>query len=210
MIEEHRPPDNNSSPPASGDIDNQGNQSDDASQGSNIASSYGDDNPANYDESADGHSDQGDRDQSDNDQGDREGRPYNTPSIVRATLAVAPSRLTAELPRLVPIFETGLIVAGLYAMLEWLPLRVFSDGDVRLFAIYYLVHHHTLSHMAYSIIGPAFSIPLVIVDKFTPTMYWWQKHYNVFLLAAAMLLAYVALRKKIDHSLLRRFFLVLL
>lgn len=114
------------------------------------------------------------------------------------------------LARFVPYIETALIVVGLYGMLEWLPLRVFSDGDVRLFAIYNLVHHHQLSHMSYSIIGPAFSIPLVIIDRYTPTMYWWQKHYNVFLLAAAMLLTYVLLRKKIDGGLLRKFYLVLL
>ena len=95
-------------------------------------------------------------------------------------------------------------------MYRLLPLRVFSDGDMRLFAIYNLVHHGQISHMAYSIIGPAFSIPLAIIDIFTHKLYWWQKHYNVFLLATGMLLAYVLLRRKIDQQLLRKFFLILL
>ena len=107
------------------------------------------------------------------------------------------------------IFETCLIIAGLLAMLELLPRRVFSDGDVRFFAIIDLLHGK-MSHMSYSLVGPVFSIPLFIIDKLSPVLWWWPSKYNIFLLGSSFLVAYIVFRNSIDRGLLRKFFLILL
>ena len=111
---------------------------------------------------------------------------------------------------LLEIFELCLIGIGIYAMTNWLPRRVFSDGDVRLYAVIDLVRHGKVSHMSYSIVGPMFSIPLWFIDQVNRVPYWWQGRYNIFLLATVLLVTYVALRNRMDAVLLRKFFLVLI
>src|SRR6266699_1597531 len=84
---------------------------------------------------------------------------------------------SARLPStklLLEIFELCLIGIGIYAMTNWLPRRVFSDGNVRLYAVIDLVRHGKVSHMGYSIVGPMFSIPLWFIDQANRVPYWWQ------------------------------------
>jgi hypothetical protein len=164
------------------------------------------------------------------------------------------------------LFETCLIIAGFLAMLEWLPIRYFSDGIIRADAINQLLQGK-ISPTGYSLVGPSFSLPLLIwgneVHKVSwlwsykigvvllvvfiliayllvrkgvrPDLFhiytlimavvavvwlvarwhysgdplWWFHKYNVFLLATACLVTYLLLQKHVDHSLLRKFFLLL-
>lgn len=116
-------------------------------------------------------------------------------------------RLSSRL--LLEIFELCLIGMGIYAMASWLPRRFFLDGNVRLRAVTDLVQHGEVSHMSYSMVGPMFSIPLWFIDQANRSS-WWQGRYNIFLLAAVLLITYVVLRKRTDAALLRKFFLILI
>src|SRR5437660_9181453 len=121
-----------------------------------------------------------------------------------------PARLWSS-QRLAEICEWCLLGLGIYAIVYWLPERTFLDGNQRFQAILNLVRYHTLSATPYSLIGPLFSIPLRYMDRFfSPNAPWWQAKYNVFLLIAVMLITYILLRKRMDASVLRKFFLLLI
>jgi hypothetical protein len=45
--------------------------------------------------------------------------------------------------------------------------------------------------MGYSIVGPIFSTPLWVIDRLSGSPPQWQERYNIFLLAAVLLIAYV-------------------
>jgi hypothetical protein len=108
------------------------------------------------------------------------------------------------------VFETCLIVVGLLAMLFLLPHSIFGDGALRFQAISELLEQGKLSSMQYSMVGPAFSIPLWLLGKFYMTPDWWCARYNLFVFSAGLLVIYLLLRKRIDHGLIRKFFLVLI
>jgi len=109
------------------------------------------------------------------------------------------------------IFELCLIVIGAYAAIYWLPVRGFYDGSVRESAIDDLMLYGTISHMEYSMIGPAFSIPLWLIDHFfTPGSDWWLGKFNIFLFFTVLLFTYCLLRKRMDAGVLRKFILILL
>jgi len=79
-----------------------------------------------------------------------------------------PCELTPSHKRLVSvraILETGMILAGVAATLFLLPRRGFYDGDVRFYAMVSLIDHGSISRMSYSIVGPAFSLPLLLLGK---------------------------------------------
>lgn len=108
------------------------------------------------------------------------------------------------------VFETSLIVAGLIAMLVLLPHGIFGDGAVRFQAISDLLEHGKLSNMHYSIVGPAFSIPFWLLGKLYMTPEWWLARYNLFVFAAGLLVIYLLLKNRMDHGLIRKFFLILI
>ncbi len=116
------------------------------------------------------------------------------------------------IPGLLAYFETALIVIGLGAMWYWLPRRIFSDGDLRLFAVIDLINHGKISSMGYSLIGPLFSVPMLLLGKFDTrlSMFWLSGQYNKILLALTMLVIYLVLKDHVDRRLLRIFFLVLI
>ena len=111
---------------------------------------------------------------------------------------------------LLEIIELCLIGMGIFAMIRWLPRRYFLDGNVRLSAVVNLLQHGQVSHMSYSIVGPIFSTPLWVIDRLSGSPPQWQERYNIFLLAAVLLIAYVVLRNRMDASLLRKFFLIII
>lgn len=111
---------------------------------------------------------------------------------------------------LLEIIELCLIAIGIDAMFRWLPLRYFLDGTVRFNAVVNLLQHGQISHMSYSIVGPIFSTPLWAIDRIAGPSLQWQEKYNIFLLGTVMLITYILLRKRMDASLLRKFFLVLI
>jgi hypothetical protein len=110
--------------------------------------------------------------------------------------------------RLVEYIELGLIGLGFLALFVCLPRRYFADGNVRFRAILALVQHGTVSNTSYSLVGPFFSIPLFVLDHFAGDGNKLQQRYNVFLCAAIFLITYLLLRKRMDTSILRKFFLI--
>jgi hypothetical protein len=105
--------------------------------------------------------------------------------------------------------EILLILLGFGFMLKSFPILYFYDGIARLNAMQELLHG-TISPVSYSLVGPLFSLPLWVVQKWHPTWWWDPQKYNVYLLMAFMLATYISFRKRIDRSLLRKFFLILI
>jgi len=108
-----------------------------------------------------------------------------------------------------PGIETLLILYGLWRMLNSFPILYFFDGIMRLNAMRELLHGE-VSPTSYSLVGPLFSLPLWLTQGRHIASWWIPDKYNVFLFMLFMLAVYVAFRKRIDHSLLRKFFLVLI
>ena len=107
------------------------------------------------------------------------------------------------------LFEVALIGIGLY-LLYLLPRRIFADGDQRLFAVQELIAHGRVSHMSYSIVGPAFSIPFLLLGKVYQSDFWWSGQYNKIVFAAGLLFIYLLLKNHVQHSLLRKYILILI
>src|SRR5215469_5352914 len=101
------------------------------------------------------------------------------------------------------IFELGLICFTCYGLLKWLPRGYFLDGNIRLQAILNLFQHGTITKIDYSYIGPVFSFPLFLIDKFNNSYRWWLERYNVVLCITVFIVGYVLLRKKMNANILR-------
>ncbi len=108
------------------------------------------------------------------------------------------------------IFETGLIAAGLLALLLLMPHQLNADGLYRFQGLSELLEHGKLSNMRYSLVGPAFSIPFWLLGKVYETSAWWCERYNLILFAAALLVMYWLLKDRVDRRFIRKFFLILL
>ncbi len=106
--------------------------------------------------------------------------------------------------------ETILILVGLITMLQSLPFRISDDGLVRYLAISDLLTHGNFATTRYSIVGPAFSIPLWFLGKVYQTSQWWLARYNFVLFVAGLLLFYLLLRNRVERGLIRKFFLILI
>jgi hypothetical protein len=112
--------------------------------------------------------------------------------------------------RLIAFIETGLIVAGMIILFQVLPFRISGDGKVRYKALSLLLEHGKLMKMKYSFIGPAFSIPLWYLDRMKHDSMWWLARYNFIIFAIGLVVIYLVLRKWFDHSLIRKFILLLI
>ena len=119
-----------------------------------------------------------------------------------------PEPLSPQL--LAEIFELVLISWGFYGLIYWLPRGYFFDGLVRLHAIINLFQSGTITRMNYSYIGPFFSYPLWLLDLWNNDHRWWIERYNVFVCIAVFLFTYILLRKRMNASILRAFFLIFL
>jgi hypothetical protein len=108
------------------------------------------------------------------------------------------------------IIETILIVAGLLAQLLLLPHGMYGDGKTRFLALSALLEHGQLSSMQYSLLGPLFSTPFWLLGKWFWTAEKLCEEYNLFLLAAALMITYILLRKRVASELLRIFFLIII
>jgi hypothetical protein len=108
------------------------------------------------------------------------------------------------------IIETILIVAGLFSQLLLLPHGMYGDGKIRFLALSALLEHGQLSSMQYSLLGPLFSTPFWLLGKWLWTAEKMCEEYNLFLLAAALLITYLLLRKRLEPRLLRIFFLIII
>ncbi len=113
--------------------------------------------------------------------------------------------------------ETGLIIVGLLYIYLLLPRLIASDGQWRYTMITDLLNHHMLNVanqninlQKYSLIGPLFAVPLFVVGQMLGHPGTWTACYNLLLFSITLLTTYIILRKRIDHSLLRKFYLLLI
>ncbi len=106
--------------------------------------------------------------------------------------------------------ETGMILAGVVATLFLLPRRGFYDGDVRFNAMVSLIDHGSISRMPYSMVGPAFSLPLLLLGKLYKSMFWWSGKYNKLVFYTGLLFFYLLLKDRLDRGLVRKFLLILI
>lgn len=102
------------------------------------------------------------------------------------------------------VFETLLILFGLWWMLTKFPLWYFFDGMTRYSAMQGLLQGK-ISSMSYSFVGPMFSLPLFFMKSWIEPM-----KYNVFLFILFILSVYALFHNHIDCGVLRKFFLILI
>ncbi len=108
------------------------------------------------------------------------------------------------------VLETGLILAGVVATFFLLPRRGFFDGEVRFNAMVNLLEHGAISRMPYSMAGPVFSLPLLLLGKLYMSMLWWSGKYNKLVFYMGLLLIYLLLKDRLDRGLVRKFLLILI
>jgi hypothetical protein len=110
------------------------------------------------------------------------------------------------------LVETALIVVGLAVLFAAAPHEVAGDDGVRFAHIEGLLHHGDLSGKGdgYSLIGPLFSLPFLALGEVIGSPTTWASHFNVFVVAIALLVLFVVTRGRVDRGFLRKFTLVLL
>ncbi len=111
---------------------------------------------------------------------------------------------------LLAFIEISLIIVGLVAINTLLPHIDKGDGAIRFRGLSQLLQQHTWSNMPYSYVGPFFSIPFWYLGRHFKDIEGWIEQYNLFVFASGLLVLYLLLRKRVDHSLLRKFFLLLI
>jgi hypothetical protein len=111
--------------------------------------------------------------------------------------------------RIYALFETSLIIFGLWEMLTTFPLLYFYDGMARFSAMQGLLQGK-ISNVSYSFVGPIFSLPLFLAEGWHLATWLDPNKYNVFLFIAFIFAVYALFRNHIDHSVLRKFFLILI
>ncbi len=114
------------------------------------------------------------------------------------------------MPLLLAIIETSLIIVGLVAISTLLPHTDQGDGAIRFHSLSELLQQHIWSNMPYSFVGPLFSIPFWYLGRHFKNTEGWIEQYNLFLFACGLLVTYLLLRKRVNSSLLRKFFLMLI
>jgi hypothetical protein len=118
----------------------------------------------------------------------------------------APARVRSG--RLRPAVETVLIVTGPLIFALVLPHYVIADALIRYDNLVALLHGH-LPPGRYSLVGPLFATPLVLVDLAGGGRMRAGELYNSVVFALGLLALYLLLRRRVDPAPLRRFLLVL-
>jgi hypothetical protein len=108
------------------------------------------------------------------------------------------------------VLETALIVGGLVFLLIVPTHEIYGDDTVRFAEIELLIHHGRLTADSYSLIGPLFSAPFLLLGELVGSPRWWASHFNVFVVSGGLLALFRLTRGRVDPGLLRTFTLVLL
>jgi len=108
------------------------------------------------------------------------------------------------------IIETSLIIICLVALFLLLKRDTGGDGWVRYQGLLWLLIHHNIPDIKYSLVGPSFALPLVWIGRKLGDAYDWAITYNQLLFALTLLASYFLLRKHMDRALLRKFYLLLI
>jgi hypothetical protein len=104
--------------------------------------------------------------------------------------------------------EIGLIIGGLLYIYLLLPRSTGGDGWFRYQDLLSLLAGHK-PPSKYSLIGPLFAYPLLRIGNKLGRGYQWISAYNFVLFCCVLLVTYFLLRNRMDRSLLRKFFLIL-
>jgi len=108
------------------------------------------------------------------------------------------------------VLETAMILVGIVVTFFLLPYRGFYDGNLRFNAMLNLIEHGSISRMSYSIVGPAFSIPFLLLGKLYKSMFWWAGKYNRLVFFAGLLFFYLLLKDWLDRGCCASFYSSLL
>ncbi|GAC1358614.1 MAG: hypothetical protein NVS2B12_00920 [Ktedonobacteraceae bacterium] len=132
-----------------------------------------------------------------------------------STLAEQGDVTSTDAPRNTSIsagIETALIIIGLLCIFLFLPRDTGGDGWVRYQDLLTLLSHHTFysPESRYSLVGPLFALPLLLVGRHFGHSYDWILVYNELVFACGLLVTYLLLKDRIDRGLLRKFFLLLI
>jgi hypothetical protein len=113
---------------------------------------------------------------------------------------------------IIAAIETGLIIVGLLYIFLLLPRNTGGDGWVRYQDLLALIERHKLfsPDARYSLIGPLFATPLLLIGRHFGDSYSWICVYNQIVFACGLLITYLLLKDRIDRGLLRKFFLLLI
>src|SRR5215831_16560749 len=107
--------------------------------------------------------------------------------------------------------ELLLALGGFIAYLYWRSPGFWGDGADRGNAIMELIDKGRLTPMRYySYVGPLFSIPFYVLDKWFHSNHRLFFRYNYFVFATGAVVACLTLRKRVDPQQLGRFFLLIL
>ena len=108
--------------------------------------------------------------------------------------------------------ETSLIIVGMLYIFLLLPRDTGGDGWARYQDLLTLISHHTLyaPNSRYSLIGPIFALPLLLIGGYFGHSYDWILVYNQIVFICGLLITYLLLKDRIDRGLLRKFFLLLI
>src|SRR5215471_13502857 len=113
--------------------------------------------------------------------------------------------------RAMPYLELLLALGGFSAYLYWRSPGFWGDGADRGNAIMELIDKGRLTPMRYySYVGPLFSIPFYVLDKWFHSNHRLFFRYNYFVFATGAVVACLTLRKRVDPQQLGRFFLLIL
>ncbi|GCE27317.1 hypothetical protein KDA_28010 [Dictyobacter alpinus] len=107
--------------------------------------------------------------------------------------------------------ETGLILIGMFFILLIMPRTMHGDGTLRYQYISDFFHHGIVQsiHNKYSLIGPLFSLPLLWLGEKIGQPKETILLYNYILFAFSLLITYLLCKDRMDRTLLRKFFLLM-
>jgi hypothetical protein len=108
------------------------------------------------------------------------------------------------------VFETGLIICGFLALFFLMPHDLRGDDLTRLHDINQLLRHGHLTSSRFSLVGPLFSAPLLLLSHVVAARGYWADHFNTVVVAVGVLIAYRLLRGRYDARLYRLAVLVLI
>jgi hypothetical protein len=108
--------------------------------------------------------------------------------------------------------ETSFIIVSQLYIFLLLPRNTGGDGWIRYQDLLTVIQHHTLyaPESRYSLIGPFFSLPLLLIGRHFGHGYDWILVYNQIVFICGLLAIYLLLKDRIDRGLLRKFFLLLI
>ena len=108
--------------------------------------------------------------------------------------------------------ETSLIIIGMLFLFFIMPRRLHGDGTLRYQYITDFLHHGLVvsTQNKYSLVGPLFSLPLLVIGEKLGDPQTWILTYNYILFAFSLCFVYFLCKDRMDRGLLRKFFLLLI